>query len=384
MLRSVWVNMAYNGLWAFVLLLFMISSTAAKEVHYGRSLLAASGSGSSDDLLDDLEDIIDELLLILAKRLVSPMPAFDVNGNIISIPNTNSTNTGNSTNQANTTRPSDYPDVYSKCASTSNSCINRRPSFTNCASCGAPVRISKGVESGLGWGGVVRIVGSDGDLMCSGWLIEPTLVATAGHCVWDTYRAQWMIDQARVFAYSRYNGGGDTSFYAAQAVKTWTTSTFSNKSLGVDYKFGSGADLGLIKLDRALSGDTYSWKGSNGGATFYKAYGYPGEFEYDGNTIYYWGQNLTVKTGCFDLNTGSRSSMFCSTIGTVGGMSGGPLFATEGNMSYVIGSLSSGSGQTCICRTYHTPVEGPYSIGSLVEAAGCRVSCVKTVCTAKC
>ena len=362
-----------------------LTGTAAKkgvlDTRSGRGLKYAEYTEESSDaaLIQDIELLL-ELAIFVDEYFSTTLPAFDNNGNLIQYTSTS----GYSDINNNSTVQQGYVSINNVCSTTmsSYSCGLQRPSFSECNACGSAQQLSQGTESGQGWGGIIRLVYVTSNniisMSCSGWLLEPTLVATAGHCVWDAeHGTGWFIDTYSIIAYSRYNGAS-SKYSLAQVVKTWTTNTFANNGIPFNSRLSDGADLGLMKLSIPLSTDTYSWKGSNGGSALYKAYGYPAEFQYaPGSYMYFWYQNLTIETGCPGF-----AYMFCSTIGVVGGMSGGPLFEAYSSQSYVVGSMSSGS--MCYCRTYHTPVEGQYSISSLVTAAGCTANCASGYCTATC
>lgn len=374
--------------WLIFLPLLTVSSAYnyGPKARIGRHVQSLTESDIA--LIQDIEALLLDILYI-EDEFSTPLPAFNSSGNILPFSNTSGINTNYSSLNTSNTNSTQYTDINNVCASTASNNINvcnlKRPSFAECSACGTAVKLPEGTESGPGWGGIIwiqyltsnNVIASS----CSGWLIEPTLVATAGHCVWDIDNGGgWLIDKYTIIVYSRLNGKSDTSYATAQVVHTWAIGDFTSSSFSPDDRFQNGADLGLMKLSKAFNETPYQWMGSSGGSGFYKAYGYPAEFQYaPGYSMYYWTQNMTVGIGC---SKGGGSGMFCSTIGTVGGMSGGPLFKVVGNASYVVGSMSAGS--ECLCRTFHTPLEGKYSIGSLVTAAGCTVNCTNSACTATC
>jgi V8-like Glu-specific endopeptidase len=131
----------------------------------------------------------------------------------------------------------------------------------------------------------------NGSGSCSGVLIDPLHVLTAGHCVYDSGRGGWPQEL------TVYPGYHDFQFpygsAAAVSVCSWSGWVDSIPPfLNYDH------DMGIIFLDRPVGALT-QWHGYGytTDCSFYTSNtfhnpGYPAEPPYDGNQLYYWYGNF--------------------------------------------------------------------------------------------
>ncbi|MFC7440188.1 trypsin-like serine peptidase [Laceyella putida] len=105
---------------------------------------------------------------------------------------------------------------------------------------------------------------------CSGFLIDPDTVATAGHCVYDPERKRWA---EKVKVYPGRNGS-DAPYGYAEEVDLYTVDGWKNQG---DENF----DYGAIKLNREIGNEVgwfgYRWQSNTLVGTKENISGYPGD-----------------------------------------------------------------------------------------------------------
>lgn len=108
---------------------------------------------------------------------------------------------------------------------------------------------------------------------CTGWLIGPDTVVTAGHCVYDPGTRRW-ASYARVYP---GRNGSTAPYGSANAVNFYSVTGWTNSG-------DPNYDYGAIKLDRAI-GNTTGWFGyryttASLTGTAENISGYPGDKTY--------------------------------------------------------------------------------------------------------
>jgi glutamyl endopeptidase len=142
---------------------------------------------------------------------------------------------------------------------------------------------------------------------CSGWMIGPDTVATAGHCVHDGGRGgSW---KQNVIVYPGRNGG-QSPYGSCQATRLFSVSGWINNA-------NEQYDYGAIKLNCAI-GDRTGWLGFfwqsaslNGVQSIIS--GYPGD-----KPLQQWESRDRIRT--------SQSRQLFYLNDTLGGMSGSPVY----------------------------------------------------------
>ena len=128
-----------------------------------------------------------------------------------------------------------------------------------------------------------------GTSVCSGVLIDPLHVLTAGHCVYNEDFFGWATNVIVVPGYEDgFRPFGDASMTNLHAPMEWINDQ------NHDY------DIGIITLDRPIGAIT-GWHGysyNNDNLFFYNnmfySPGYPAESPYDGEFMYYWFGNYDL------------------------------------------------------------------------------------------
>jgi V8-like Glu-specific endopeptidase len=228
---------------------------------------------------------------------------------------------------------------------------------------------------------------------CSGSLIGPGLVLTAGHCVYSNQPDGNTADHTGFVNYydpgtytitPGMNGKG-TAPYGTWSVRTmWTTQDYSSGSLGGDW--------GLIELNRNAAG---YYPGQYSGIGYYNATwnqstidqlfstGYPvaGGFSQDqngdGDLQYYcqvkWSPDASVTDA---TNFGDYYAFVISPCEETGGASGGPVF-TDVNGSWTIVGVNNRSPDVLTATTFGTTMLSFYfnnTFGSFYTSVAQQIS----------
>lgn len=167
----------------------------------------------------------------------------------------------------------------------------------------------------------------------SGVLIDSGHVLTAGHCVHDLNHGGWATSMTIVPAYN--NGDEPYGSAVATGYYSWTAWTTSR-----DFDH----DMGVVRLDRPVGALT-GWHGYGyndddaffTGTTFNNP-GYPGEYPYDGELMYYW-------YGNFD--TAYTYQVRFNNTG-YGGQSGSGAYVINASARHVYAVVSHGHGTSVL------------------------------------
>ncbi|OGP56953.1 MAG: hypothetical protein A2V65_10425 [Deltaproteobacteria bacterium RBG_13_49_15] len=168
-----------------------------------------------------------------------------------------------------------------------------------------------------------------GKYVCSGTLIKPNHVITAGHCVHEGSGGSWADGIIVVPGYK----DGWQPYGAANAV-----SYISWQGWTVDGSFDH--DIGVIRLDRNIGAvvgwhsygytNDWSWYGS----TLFRLAGYPAEYPYSGRYLYY-------QYGYYDYWWTDHQLGYYNL--SYGGQSGSGSYYYDGSARYVYAVLSNGN-----------------------------------------
>ncbi|MDO5093584.1 MAG: trypsin-like serine protease [Propionibacteriaceae bacterium] len=153
---------------------------------------------------------------------------------------------------------------------------------------------------------IVYIHGADGKQRCTGWLVSPDTVVTAGHCVYNPETQRWNFD----VEYSPGANGAERPYGTAKATRLWTDNSWINDG-------NSEQDWGIVKLDRAfpeVGYFGYRWQSASFDDTEVQLRGYP----QDRPAGELWGMAGPI--------TESSTYNLYYQMDTVGGQSGSPVF----------------------------------------------------------
>ncbi len=108
---------------------------------------------------------------------------------------------------------------------------------------------------------------------CTGWMIGPDTVATAGHCVYDPNQKEW-ASWARVYP---GRNGNEAPYGSANAKRFYSVTGWTVQG---NHNF----DYGAIKLDKNLGNQTgwlgYRWQTGSLNGVRENVSGYPGDKDY--------------------------------------------------------------------------------------------------------
>jgi V8-like Glu-specific endopeptidase len=178
-------------------------------------------------------------------------------------------------------------------------------------------------DSSYPWGCIGIISNSDG-YTGTGVLVGPNIVATAGHMVPEDNGHAWMK-----FVPADYVGMG--SLYGQNVY------SYATDAQGYLHGSVSGYDWAILKLERPLGSmvgymgyNSYSddWEGQN----YWTVVGYPG----GGGP--FWQGGVIINDDDEDSNDGQE--LESANANTLGGSSGGPIFAWWGGDPRIIGVVS--------------------------------------------
>lgn len=154
----------------------------------------------------------------------------------------------------------------------------------------------------------------------TGWLVSPSLVITAGHCVYMRKQGGWVRS---IEVYPGRNGRHSTPPYVAHKRKLMSVNGWVNNRNPLD-------DYAGIVLDRPL-GDQLGWFGFDGDlpkqqleGELVNVVGYP--FDKDGTM---WGHARSLS------QVNDQELIYLND--TLGGNSGGPVILWDGNQNLVVG-----------------------------------------------
>ena len=161
---------------------------------------------------------------------------------------------------------------------------------------------------------IVYLHKHNGNQYCTGWLVSPDTLVTAGHCIYNNNG--WNFD----LEYSPGANGAERPYGTAKAARIWTdTSWISNRN--------NKQDWGIVKLDKSfpqVGYFGYRWQEASLNGTEVELRGYPG----DKPAGQLWGMAGPI--------TDSSSNNLSYQIDTVGGQSGSPVFLGDVHQSVAI------------------------------------------------
>jgi glutamyl endopeptidase len=160
---------------------------------------------------------------------------------------------------------------------------------------------------------IAYIVSTGGQ--CTGWIIGPRLVVTAGHCIYDRGNRRWNSN----FQVSFGRNGASTPYGVQGWATAWTDVSYINNG-------NMGLDWGLIQLNSNIGYSTgwfgYGWQTTSRNGTSVTVRGYPGDHP----------QQLWTHSGTVQKTEPNR--LFYN-VDTVGGQSGSPVYVS-GNIGVAI------------------------------------------------
>ena len=177
-------------------------------------------------------------------------------------------------------------------------------------------------------------ISKDGKPFCTGWMVSADTLVTAGHCVYNYDREEWLSD----LEYSPGANGPERPFETATAVQTWTDVSWVKKENPL-------LDWGLVKLDKRLGERTgwfgLAWRSGEYTDTQTELRGYPA----DKDQGELWGMSGKVER--------SQGNQLCYSMDTYPAQSGSPLYMADG--AFVIGIHAYGKAQTRFTRRECSP-----------------------------
>ncbi|MBN1877482.1 MAG: trypsin-like serine protease [Anaerolineae bacterium] len=179
--------------------------------------------------------------------------------------------------------------------------------------------------------------------VCSGTLIDPKHIITAGHCVYDHDEGQWVENVVIVPAYE--NGWAPYGYATGVTLYSWVGwTTYQNWDW----------DMGYVRLDRPV-GALVGWLGygynnydpffTSGIYSFHNP-GYPAVAPYDGLYMYYWLGSYDYTSGDHILYISKRS---------YGGQSGSGAYYKDNDDNRCVYAVLS-HGRTDIGHTGQTRI----------------------------
>ncbi|AEV31608.1 V8-like Glu-specific endopeptidase [Owenweeksia hongkongensis DSM 17368] len=188
---------------------------------------------------------------------------------------------------------------------------------------------------------------------CSGIMIGPNHVLTAGHCIKSDDKV--LVIHNGSVAVPAYNMG--TSPYGYAYINGWYA--FNGWLQGQDFNY----DVGVLSLNSSI-GKTTGYHGlaynlNNGWFTnstqSLSSIGYPAQDD-NGNPVYEAGERMYAMNGSMDFIKGTN--ILChNNIGFRGQSGSGLYFKDTNGDRYALGVLSHGNGKTFPYNTCHTRMD---------------------------
>ncbi|MEM1324026.1 MAG: T9SS type A sorting domain-containing protein [Bacteroidota bacterium] len=189
---------------------------------------------------------------------------------------------------------------------------------------------------------------------CSGAMVGPRHVITAGHCVIDPQKNKKLKFGPGSVVIPAYNMGNVPFGYAQ--ITTWLS--FNGWTNNSNWNY----DVALLVLDRDI-GNLVGWLGLgyNENESWFldswnthSSIGYPGSDDF-GNPVFEAGERMYAMQGYMDWFESFNST--CHNNLGFRGQSGSGLYYRDNNDRYVLGVLSHGNGTTPPYHTCHTVLD---------------------------